>query len=160
MRSKPIKFRNKNLLIPRWGSSSLSSSVSSFTASSFVSDILHLLCVHRPSRKPWGHVCFIQMFKKLRLQIRSLLLPVLLESLPCILLVVEVNVVDMILCTRQKLESNRKALVLQWQKEVLMHELTEIIPQRPHTRWLASAYFSMLCSRFSTSSASGSSPAR
>jgi hypothetical protein len=35
---------------------------------------------------------------------------------------------------------------------------TEIIPQRPQTRWLARVYFSMRLIRFSTSSTSDLSP--
>lgn len=36
--------------------------------------------------------------------------------------------------------------------------LTEIIPQRPQTRWLARAYFSVYRSNFSTSTSRGSLP--
>jgi hypothetical protein len=50
-----------------------------------------------PQGSPEATGCFIYMFMKSRLQTCRLLLPVLLKSLPCILLVVEVNVVDMIL---------------------------------------------------------------
>jgi len=69
------------------------------TASRFVSDIGHLVfanCNTGPQGAPEATGVLFTRFKKSRLQICRLLLPVLLESLPCILLVVEVNVVDMI----------------------------------------------------------------
>jgi hypothetical protein len=123
----------------------------------FVSNIAQLVCVqHRPSGSSWGHGVFIHKLNKSKSRASSASTARISASrTPCSWSQYRWH--DPVQDGSQE-KAQRFFTVTKWSLDI--EKLTEIIPQRPHTRWLQSVYLSMLWSMFSTSSASGSSPAR